>query len=64
MLFVVHAEYINRPATIVIDPDEEVRFAYYGTFWGDRPSVEKILEMSHSNQFDFEHHERREPNTE
>lgn len=63
MAFAVHAEYINRPATIIIDPDGEVRFAYYGTYWGDRPSVEQTLEMIHSGQFDFEHPERRNSNT-
>lgn len=60
MAYAVHAEYINRPATIIIDPTGTVRFAYYGTFWGDRPSIEETLEMIRSEEFDFEHSERRQ----
>ena len=59
MAYAVHAEYINRPATIIIDRTGTVRFAYYGTFWGDRPSIEEILKMIRSEEFDFEHPERR-----
>lgn len=59
MAYAVHAEYINRPATIIIDPTGTVRFAYYGTFWGDRPSIEKTLEMIRTEEFDFQHPERR-----
>lgn len=59
MAFAVHAEYINRPATVVIDPSDTVRFAYFGTFWGDRPSVEATLEMIRTKTFEFEHPERR-----
>ncbi|WP_132058671.1 redoxin domain-containing protein [Halorussus amylolyticus] len=62
MAFSVHAEYINRPATVVIDPEGEVRFAYFGTYWGDRPSVEETLDMVRTEDFDFEHPERRHPN--
>ncbi|WP_058367142.1 redoxin domain-containing protein [Haloparvum sedimenti] len=61
MAFAVHAEYINRPATVVIDPSGTVRFAYYGTFWGDRPSVAETLEMIRTGEFAFEHEERRKP---
>lgn len=32
MSFAVHAEYVNRPSTIIIDPQGRVRLAYYGTF--------------------------------
>ena len=60
MAFAVHAEYINRPATIIVDPTGTVRFAYFGTYWGDRPSVEQTLEMIEEEQFDFVHPERRE----
>jgi peroxiredoxin len=60
MAYAVHAEYINRPATIVVDPTGTVRFAYYGTFWGDRPSIEETLDMIRSEEFDFEHPERRQ----
>lgn len=64
MAFAVHAEYINRPATVVIDPSGTVRFAYYGTFWGDRPSVKETLEMIRTEEFEFEHEERRRPPSE
>jgi peroxiredoxin len=60
MAYAVHAEYINRPATIIIDPTGTVRFAYYGTFWGDRPSIEETLELIRSEGFAFEHPERRQ----
>ena len=59
MAYAVHAEYVNRPATVVVDPDGIVRFAYYGTYWGDRPSVADTLEMIRTGEFDFEHPERR-----
>lgn len=58
MEFVVHAEWINRPATIIVDKDGIVRFAYYGTFWGDRPSIEQTLEMVVSGEYEFEHPKR------
>jgi len=64
MAYAVHAEYINRPATIIIDPTGTVRFAYYGTFWGDRPSIEETLEMVRSEEFEFEHPERRQVSSE
>lgn len=54
MAYAVHAEYVNRPATIIIDPEGVVRFAYYGTFWGDRPSIEQTLEMIQAERFEFE----------
>lgn len=59
MAFAVHAEYVNRPATVVVAPDGEVRFAYAGTYWGDRPSVERTLEMIRAEEFEFEHPDRR-----
>ena len=31
LAFAVHAEYINRPSTVIVDPEGIVRFAYYGT---------------------------------
>lgn len=64
LAFAVHAEYINRPATIIVDPAGKVRFAYFGTFWGDRPSIEETLEMIRTQTFDFEYSERRELSTE
>lgn len=59
MCFAVHAEYINRPSTVIIDPDGVVRFAYYGTFWGDRPSIRQTLEMIQQQDFEFKHPQRR-----
>ena len=59
MSFAVHAEYINRPTTVIIDPSGTVRFAYRGTYWGDRPTVEQTLEMIRDERFDFEHPNRR-----
>lgn len=61
LAFAVHAEYVNRPSTIVIDPNDTVRFAYFGTFWGDRPSVDETLEMINTREFSYEHPERRVP---
>lgn len=58
MEFVVHSEWINRPATIIVDKEGIVRFAYYGTYWGDRPSIEQTLEMLRSRVFEFEHPKR------
>ncbi len=58
MAYAVHAEYINRPATIIVDMDGVVRFTYYGTFWGDRPTIEETLEMIKTESFEFEHHQR------
>jgi len=58
MAYAVHAEYVNRPATIIIDPNGVVRFAYYGTFWGDRPSIEQTLEMIERERFEFESRRR------
>jgi peroxiredoxin len=59
LAFAVHAEYINRPATVIIDPDGIVRFAYPGTFWGDRPTIEQTLKMIETGDFSFEHPQRR-----
>lgn len=58
--FAVHAEYINRPTTVIIDPEGVVRIACYGTCRGDRPSVHETLEMIKTQQFDFVHLSRRE----
>ena len=61
MEFIVHDEWINRPSTIYIDRDGIVRFAYYGTYWGDRPTIDQTLEMIRTNTFDFVHPKRRKP---
>ncbi len=58
LAFSVHAEYINRPSTIIIDPKGVVRFAYYGTFWGDRPSIKRTLEMVGAETFEFDNPRR------
>ena len=60
MAFAVHSEYINRPSTIIVDPDGIVRMAYYGTYWGDRPTIEQTLEMVKTEHFEFEHPKRLE----
>ncbi len=54
MTFVVHSEWINRPSVVVVDKEGIVRFAYYGTFWGDRPSIHQLLDMVQSNRYHFE----------
>lgn len=58
LTFSVHAEYINRPTTVIIDPEGVVRMIYVGTYWGDRPSIEQTLEMIKNEKFDFEHPKR------
>ncbi|GET24431.1 redoxin domain-containing protein [Prolixibacter sp. NT017] len=55
LAFSVHAEYINRPTTVIIDPKGIVRFIYPGTFWGDRPTIEQTLEFIKSGNFEFNH---------
>jgi peroxiredoxin len=52
--FAVHAEYINRPTTVIIDKDGMIRFLYRGTFWGDRPTIEQTIEMIKKEDFAFE----------
>ena len=59
MEFWVHDEWINRPSTIILDGQGVARFAYYGTFWGDRPTIEQTLEMIRTESFEFEHPKRR-----
>jgi len=58
MAFAVHGEYVNRPSTIIIDPQGVCRFAYYGTYWGDRPSIAETLKMVEDERFDFQHPKR------
>ncbi len=58
MEFVVHSEWINRPSTIIVDKEGIVRFAYYGTYWGDRPSIEETLKMIESDDYEFQHPNR------
>ena len=58
MAFAVHAEYINRPSTVIVDKEGIVQLAYYGTFWGDRPTIAQTLNMIKTGRFDFEHPKR------
>ena len=58
MAFAVHGEYINRPSTFVIDPDGNIRLAYIGTFWGDRPSIEQTLDMVRTRDFQYRNPKR------
>jgi peroxiredoxin len=60
MAFVVHSEWINRPSTIIIDTSGMVRFSYYGTYWGDRPSIRQTLEMVSTGLYEFRHPKRLE----
>lgn len=52
--FAVHSEYVNRPTTVIIDPEGTVRLAHFGTYWGDRPSIGQILEMIETGTYAFE----------
>lgn len=52
-VIVVHSEWINRPATVIVDKGGIVRFAYAGTFWGDRPSIKETIDMFRSRHFEY-----------
>jgi len=52
--YAVHSEYVNRPATVIIDPEGIVRLAHFGTYWGDRPSIGQILRMIETGTYEFE----------
>lgn len=54
----LHAEWINRPSTFVIDQGGIVHLAYRGTFWGDRPSIEATLDMVVTGRYEYEHPKR------
>ncbi len=58
MAFTVHAEWINRPAAVVIDREGIVRFSYIGTFWGDRPSIPELLEIVTEERYGYENPRR------
>ncbi len=60
MEFIVHDEWINRPSTIIVDIEGVVKFAYYGTYWGDRPTIEETFEMIKTKSYSFRHPKRRE----
>jgi len=54
MSFTVHAEWINRPSVVIVDKEGVARFAYYGTFWGDRPGIHQLLEMVRNGKYSFD----------
>lgn len=58
LAFSVHAEYINRPTTVIIDPEGMARFIYRGTFWEDRPTIEQTLNVIKNEIFEFKHPRR------
>lgn len=58
MAFTVHSEWINRPAVVIVDKEGVVQFAYYGTFWGDRPSIHQVLDMVQKGRYEFESERR------
>jgi len=51
--FTVHSEWVNRPSTLIIDPDGIVRLAYFGRYWGDRPSIGQLLKMIETDAYQF-----------
>jgi len=52
--YAVHSEPVNRPTTVVIDPEGIVRLAHFGTYWGDRPSIGQVLKMIETGEYEFE----------
>lgn len=54
LAFAVHSEYVNRPSVVIVDKEGFARFAYYGTFWGDRPSIHQVLDMARNHRYEFE----------
>lgn len=60
MAYTVHSEWVNRPSTVIIDKQGAVRFAYYGTFWGDRPTIEETFSMIENDSYEFRHPDRLE----
>lgn len=61
MAFAVHSEYINRPSVVIVDKEGLVRFAYFGTFWGDRPSIRRTLDMVRTGDYSFDAPKRLKP---
>ena len=61
MTFAVHGEFVNRPTTVIVDPEGVVRFAYAGSFWGDRPSIAETLDLIRRRDFGFVHPKRLAP---
>jgi len=52
--FAVHSEMVNRPTTVIVDPEGTVRLAYTGRYWGDRPTIGQILDMIETATYEFE----------
>jgi len=52
--FAVHSEWVNRPTTVIIDPEGVVQLAYAGDYWGDRPTIGQILKMIETEDYRFE----------
>ncbi len=52
--YAVHSEPVNRPTTVIIDPEGIVRLAHFGTYWGDRPSIGQVLKMIEADEYEFE----------
>ncbi len=46
LAFAVHSEFINRPTTVVIDRNGTVRMLHRGAYWGDRPTIQELLEQA------------------
>jgi len=59
MIFAVHSEFVNRPATVIVDPEGRIRMSYVGTFWGDRPTISQTLDMIENERYEFCHPERK-----
>ena len=61
--FTVHAECINRPSVAIVDQEGVARFAYYDTFWGGRPSIHQLLEMTRTGNYSFDAPKQLKPET-
>ena len=59
--FTVHAEWINRPSVVIVDKEGIAQFTYYGTFWGDRPTIHQLLDMVRSGNYSFDAPKRLKP---
>jgi hypothetical protein len=45
----------------LVDRETMARFAYYGTFWGDRPSIRQVLDMVRDAKYSFDAPRRLKP---
>ena len=53
LVFTVHGEWMNRPSTIIIDSTGAIVYKYHADSWGDRPTVDNILLMMKTGEFNF-----------